>query len=413
MREMEFAIVDFQIRKLESLNFELVAQWKKSVEREANANGFEMNVAPGIDSIEVRIIQQLRDSTRATTRRREKQRLGALRPLHEEQEAAFDVLPDLEVLQREEQMHLDRLDVLEKRKERSDKTAGRMVKWIIHSLDTHLLTIFLEAMSASAAQNNKQLQVVNGVQAVVNDLKRGTLTVITSFRRKLQSLAAKPANTVHSAYVVIRTIEYLRTQHDQYAQLYELQSQLTDQDCIQALSNALDIVGCTPTKDSISYSVQRLIEEVTEETQWGVLKEQVKGVLDNQTIHKRTRGESGWEIEDAEVQDEDISQQLKAFKAEFSSFTKSFMGPMGNARSASSPTKNCWSWGKTGNCRFGKRCKFTHNKEDKGNNKATSNASLGQRSPARSPVRSLASSGSPGNFSAPGTPRRSPRDGRN
>jgi hypothetical protein len=185
-------------------------------------------------------------------------------------------------------------------------------------------------------------------------------------------------------------------------------------------------VGCTPTKDSISYSVQRLIEEVTEETQWGVLKEQVKGVLDNQTIHKRTRGESGWEIEDAEVQDEDISQQLKAFKAEFSSFTKSFMGPMGNARSAksfmgpmgnarsaSSPTKKCWSWGKTGDCRFGKRCKFTHNTEDKGNSKATSNASLGQRSPARSPVRSLASSGSPGNFSAPGTPRRSPRDGRN
>ena len=374
MREMELAIVNFENRKLEALNFELVAQWKKSVDREANANGFEMNVAPGIDSIEVRIIQQLRDSTRATTRRREKQRLEALRPLQEEQEAAFNALPNLAVLEREEQVHLDRLDVLEKRRERSDKTAGKMVKWITHSLDTPLLTIFLEAMSAPAAHNNKQLQVVSGVQAVVNDLKRGTLTVITSFRRKLQSLAAKPAHTVHAAYVVIRTIEYLRTQHDQYAQLYELQSQLTDQDCIQALSNALDIVGCTPTKDSISYSVQRLIEEVTEETQWGVLKEQVKGVLDNQTIHKRTRGESGWEIEDAEVQDEDISQQLKAFKAEFSSFTKSFMGPMGNARLASSPTKKCWSWGKTGDCSFGKRCKFTHNTEDKGNSKATSNA---------------------------------------
>ena len=86
MKEMELAIVNFENRKLESLNFQLVAQWKKSVDREANAIGFEMNVAPGIDSIEVRIIQQLSDSTRATTRRREKQRLEALRPLQEEQE---------------------------------------------------------------------------------------------------------------------------------------------------------------------------------------------------------------------------------------------------------------------------------------------------------------------------------------
>lgn len=46
MREMELAIVNFENRKLEALNFELVAQWKKSVDREANANGFEMNVAP-------------------------------------------------------------------------------------------------------------------------------------------------------------------------------------------------------------------------------------------------------------------------------------------------------------------------------------------------------------------------------
>jgi hypothetical protein len=410
MKEMELAIVNFENRKLEALNFELVAQWKKSVDREANSIGFEMNVAPGIDSIEVRIIQQLSDSTRATTRRREKQRLEALRPLQEEQEVAFNALPSIEVLEREEQVHLDRLDILEKRKERSDKTAGKMVKWITNSLDTPLLTIFLEAMSAPAAHNNKQLQVVSGVQAVVKDLKRGTLTVITSFRRRLQSLAAKPAHTVHAAYVVIRTIEYLRTQHDQYAQLYELQSQLTDQDCIQALSNALDIVGCTPSKDSISYSVQRLIEEVTEETQWGVFKEQVKAVLDNQTIHKRTRGESGWEINNAEVQDEDISQQLKAFKAEFSSFTKSFVGPMGNDRLDSSPIKRCWSWGKTGDCSFGKRCKFTHNTEDKGNSKPNSNANLGLSSPARSPARSPATKGSPRSFSEPGTPRRSPKD---
>ena len=109
MREMELTIVNFENRKLEALNFELVAQWKKAVDREASANGFEMNVAPGIDSIEVRIIQQLRDSTRAKTRRREKQRLEALRPLQEEQEAAFNALPNLEVLEREEQVHLDRL----------------------------------------------------------------------------------------------------------------------------------------------------------------------------------------------------------------------------------------------------------------------------------------------------------------
>ena len=125
---MELAIVNFETRKLEALNFGLIAQWKRSVDREASATGFNMNVAPGIDSIEVRIIQQLNDSARATTRRREKQRLEELRPLQEGQEAAYNALPDLEVLEREEQVHLERLDVIEKRKERSDNTAGKM-RW--------------------------------------------------------------------------------------------------------------------------------------------------------------------------------------------------------------------------------------------------------------------------------------------
>ena len=107
-----------------------------------------MRISEGIESIEARIIQQIEDTTGATGRRRDKHRLELLRTLRTaDQEVEFEALPPMGDLEREEQMNLDRLDALEKGKERLDKAAGKMVKWIIHSLDTHLQMIFQAAMA--------------------------------------------------------------------------------------------------------------------------------------------------------------------------------------------------------------------------------------------------------------------------